>query len=116
MYKADFPLLLEQYEDIGLEEEDIVATERQMWESGRDVEAEVEILSGVRIQYDIPSDSDSGSEIGLDYLSSDSDDDEEDDGVGAADGEEDDSRSDGEKNDPRIDGEENDTRCDGEEN
>jgi len=75
MYKADFPLLFEQYEDIGMEEEDIVATERRMWESGRDVEAEVEILSGVRIQYDIPSDSENVSETGLDYLSSDSDDD-----------------------------------------
>jgi hypothetical protein len=89
LYEPDFPLLLEQYEDMGMEVEEIAATEREMWESGRDVEAEVRILSGMRIQYNNASDS--GSEIDLDNLSSDSDNDEGDnedgDNLGAGDGE-----------------------------
>jgi hypothetical protein len=89
LYEPDFPLLLEQYEDMGMEVEEIAATGREMWESGRDVEAEVRILSGMRIQYNNASDS--GSEIDLDNLSSDSDNDEGDnedgDSLGAGDGE-----------------------------
>jgi hypothetical protein len=89
LYEPDFPLLLEQYENMGMEVEEIAATEREMWESGRDVEAEVRILSGMRIQYNNASDS--GSEIDLDNLSSDSDNDEGDnedgDSLGAGDGE-----------------------------
>jgi hypothetical protein len=54
-----------------MEVEEVVQTEREMWERGRDVEAEVRILSGMMINY--VNSSDGGSEIDLDASSSDSD-------------------------------------------
>jgi hypothetical protein len=113
-YRPDFPLLLDHYEDMGIEVEDIVMEEREKWERGHNVEGEVRALSGMRVQYGPTSD----SEMDLDNMSSDSDDgqegnvreeEEEDDvdiGDGGEDGEGEEAGSDREQDNQRSDEEE----------